>query len=32
MIVSILDVQRALNPSEYDPNRVFTLGIRNGQQ
>ena len=28
MIVTILDVQRALNPSEYDPNRVFTLGIR----
>ena len=28
MVVSILDVQRALNPSEYDPDRVFNLGIR----
>ena len=28
MWVSILDVQRALNPSDYDPDRVFTLGIR----
>tara|TARA_B100001248_G_scaffold258383_1_gene242430 strand:- start:995 stop:1960 length:966 start_codon:yes stop_codon:yes gene_type:complete len=29
MIVYILDVQRLLNPSDYDPDRVFTLGIRN---
>ena len=28
MIVKILDVQRALNPSDYDADRVFTLGIR----
>ena len=28
MIVTMLDVQRALNPSDHDPDRVFTLGIR----
>tara|TARA_A100001388_G_C28751560_1_gene492482 strand:- start:588 stop:1538 length:951 start_codon:yes stop_codon:yes gene_type:complete len=28
MIVTMLDVQRALNPSDYDPDRVFSLGIR----
>ncbi len=28
MMVSTLDVQRALNPSEYDPDRIFNLGIR----
>lgn len=28
LIVTILDVQRSLNPSDYDPDRVFTLGIR----
>ncbi len=28
MWVNILDVQRALNPSDYDADRVFTLGIR----
>ncbi len=29
MAVSILDVQRALNPSDYDSDAIFTLGIRN---
>ena len=28
LIVTMLDVQRELNPSDYDPNRVFNLGIR----
>ncbi len=28
MIVSILDVRRALNPSDYDSNTDFSLGIR----
>ena len=28
MIVTMLDVQRSLNPSDYDPDRVFSLGIR----
>ena len=28
MIVTMLDIQRALNPSDYDPDRVFSLGIR----
>ena len=28
LIVTMLDVQRALNPSDYDPDRVFNLGIR----
>ena len=28
MVVSMLDVQRTLNPSEYDPDRVFSLGLR----
>lgn len=28
MTVKMLDVQRALNPSDYDPDRVFNLGIR----
>lgn len=28
MVVSVLDVQRALNPSDYDSDAVFTLGIR----
>ena len=28
LIVTMLDVQRALNPSDYDPDRVFTFGIR----
>ncbi len=28
MMVSMLDVQRSLNPSNYDPDRGFTLGIR----
>ena len=28
MYVSILDVQRSLNPSDYDADRVFSLGIR----
>ncbi len=28
MWVTILDVQRSLNPSDYDADRVFTLGIR----
>ncbi len=28
MWVNILDVQRALNPSDYDSDRVFNLGIR----
>ena len=29
MTVRILDVQRVLNPSDYDSDAVFTLGIRN---
>ncbi len=29
MMVYMLDMQRALNPSDYDPDRVFNLGIRN---
>lgn len=29
MMVTMLDVQRALNPSDYDPDKIFTLGIRN---
>lgn len=28
MTVEILDIQRVLNPSDYDADRVFTLGIR----
>ena len=28
LIVTMLDVQRELNPSDYDPDRVFNLGIR----
>ncbi len=28
LIVTMLDVQRALNPSDYDSERVFNLGIR----
>lgn len=28
MWVNILDVQRALNPSDYDSDRIFSLGIR----
>ena len=28
LIITILDVQRELNPSDYDPDRVFSLGIR----
>ena len=28
MVVKILDVQRTLNPSDYDADRVFTSGIR----
>ena len=28
LIVTMLDVQRSLNPSDYDPDRVFSLGIR----
>ena len=28
MMVYMLDVQRVLNPSDYDSDRVFTLGIR----
>lgn len=28
LIVTMLDVQRALNPSDYDGDRVFSLGIR----
>ena len=28
MIVTVLDVQRVLNPSDYDPDRTWTQGIR----
>ena len=28
LIVTMLDIQRSLNPSDYDSDRVFTLGIR----
>ena len=29
MVVNILDVQRALSPSDYDSDAIFSLGIRN---
>ena len=28
MVITMLDIQRELNPSDYDPDRIFTLGIR----